>query len=156
KQSILDLGCGWGSFSLYAASRYPSSRIMAVSNSKTQAEWIRSEARRRGLSNIEVETADINSFDTAWRFDRIVSIEMLEHVRNYETLFGRLSDWGREKALLFVHIFCHQSAAYPFEASGATEWMAREFISGGQMPSADLLLYFQDHWKILEHWALSG
>ncbi len=155
-QTILDLGCGWGSFSLYAASRYPSSRILSVSNSRLQAEWIKDESRRRGLYGIEVQTADVNTFDTPWRFDRIVSIEMFEHVRNYEMLLRNLASWGRDQARLLVHVFCHRSFAYPFEATGPTDWMAREFFSGGQMPSADLLLHFQDHWAILDRWALSG
>lgn len=138
-QRVLDLGCGWGSLSLRAAEQYPGSRVVAVSNSAPQREFIESTAAERGLDNIEVITSDINDFAPEGRFDRIVSVEMLEHVRNHRALFGRMRAWIEEDGALFVHVFGHREHAYPFETEGRGAWMAQTFFTGGVMPSPDLL-----------------
>jgi cyclopropane-fatty-acyl-phospholipid synthase len=155
-QQVLDLGCGWGSFSLYAAPRYPNARFTAVSNSRTQKAFIDAEAARRGLTNLQVITCDINAFAPTQRFDRIVSVEMLEHVRNYDTLFARLRTWLQPDGRLFVHVFCHDRFAYPFEVNGDNDWMARYFFTGGIMPSADLLPRFDRDVVCLEKWMVNG
>jgi cyclopropane-fatty-acyl-phospholipid synthase len=152
--SVLDLGCGWGSFSLFAAERYPNSKIVGVSNSAPQREAILAAARQKGLKNLEIVTADMNSFQASGQFDRIVSIEMFEHMHNYEELFQRVSSWLKGK--LFIHIFTHREFPYPFEEEGDDNWMGRYFFSGGLMPSGDLPLYFQDQLKLERRWAVDG
>ena len=123
--SILDLGCGWGSFSLWAGARFPNTRIVAVSNSKSQRSFIEAQARKQGLDHVEVRTADINGFSIDRRFDRIVSVEMFEHVRNWRALLERTTGWLEPDGRVFLHYFCHRAYAYPYEDRGADDWMTR-------------------------------
>jgi cyclopropane-fatty-acyl-phospholipid synthase len=155
-QSVLELGCGWGSLTLWMAEHYPGSRIMAVSNSQSQRQHIESRAAELGFTNIKVVTADMNDFDTAERFDSVVSVEMFEHMRNWRSLFLRIHGWLRPGGRFLMHIFCHRDTPYLFEDRGADDWMSRHFFSGGMMPSDSLPLHFQDHLKLIKQWRWSG
>ncbi|MCX6936950.1 MAG: cyclopropane-fatty-acyl-phospholipid synthase [Verrucomicrobia bacterium] len=156
-QHILELGCGWGSLCLYNASRFPGARITAISNSRTQKEHIDAEAKKRGLTNLRIITCDINAFDIApAQFDRVVSVEMFEHLKNYELLFRNIARWLKPGGLLFTHIFTHSRFSYHFIARDETDWMSRYFFTGGQMPAHDLFLQFQDDLKHVQDWKVNG
>lgn len=153
---ILELGCGWGSLTLYMAERFPQSCITAVSNSTPQRRYIEAQAQKRGLTNIEIITQDMNVFVPPGSYDRIVSIEMFEHMRNWRVLFERLYAWLNPGGKMFLHIFTHRTYAYPYSDEGATDWMAKFFFSGGMMPSDDLPLHFLGNLRLDEHWMLDG
>ncbi|SFF39550.1 cyclopropane-fatty-acyl-phospholipid synthase [Fontimonas thermophila] len=153
---ILELGCGWGSLSLWMARRYPHARIVGVSNSSTQRAWIERRAAQLGLDNLEIITADINDFAPRGRFDRIVSVEMFEHVRNHAELFRRIRTWLEPDGQVFVHVFCHRELTYPFDARGDSDWMARHFFSGGIMPGYDLFLHYPQDLRVQQRWWIDG
>ena len=153
---ILELGCGWGSLTIWMARHFPNSNITAVSNSHSQKKHILKRAEEAGISNISIVTCDVNELKLEQKFDRCVSIEMFEHMRNYKSLLERLSSWLNPKGKLFVQVFCHRYIMYPFETEGSDNWMGRYFFTGGLMPSIDTLLHFQDHLKIESRWLVDG
>ena len=155
-QTILELGCGWGSLTLWMAQHYPGSHITAVSNSQSQRAWIEQEATQRGLTNVEVITADMNHFSIERRFDRVVSVEMFEHMRNWRALFGRVNDWLQPGGRFFMHVFCHRSTPYAFMDNGPSDWLGRHFFAGGIMPSDELALRFQQPLRLLKRWRWDG
>lgn len=155
-QTVLELGCGWGSLSLWMAEQYPHSRIVGVSNSHGQRDFILRQAAARGLQNLEIITADVNDFESDRPFDRVVSIEMFEHMRNHPLLLRRIAGWLLPEGRLFVHIFCHRSIPYLFEDTGPQDWMTRYFFAGGMMPSDALFLRYQEDLRLVDQWRWSG
>ncbi|WP_422823800.1 SAM-dependent methyltransferase [Variovorax robiniae] len=155
-QDILELGCGWGSLTLWMARRYPESRITALSNSHSQREFIEAQANNAGLDNVRALTCDFNTFDTADRFDRVVSVEMFEHLRNWPQAFANVARWLRPEGRFFMHVFAHREAPYPFVERDASDWMSKYFFSGGMMPSDDLALHCQDDLRLLQRWRWDG
>ena len=155
-QRVLELGCGWGSLTLWTAEHFPNSHITAITNSTSQAAFVNARAADRGLAGIHVEVADVAHFSTERRFDRLVSVEMLEHVRNYRELFARMAGWLEPDGRAFVHVFAHATTPYLYEDRGPADWMAREFFSGGVMPSHDLFSHFGEDIRVDESWRLSG
>jgi len=154
---VLDLGCGWGSLSLFLLEKFPKLQVVAVSNSKAQAKLIRARALEAGVNyRLEVITSDINDFQPKGEFDRVCSIEAFEHMRNYHELLRNISSWLKADGKLFVHIFCHKNRPYLFSDKGAANWMGRHFFSGGMMPSQDLLREFDDHLRVEEFLKVSG
>ena len=155
-QQVLELGCGWGSLSLYMAAKYPASTFKVVSNSRTQKLHIDEQAKQRGIKNLAVITADMNTFSIDEQFDRVVSVEMFEHMRNYTLLMKKVASCLKPDGKLFIHIFTHKEYAYLFEVKDETDWMSKYFFTGGIMPSDDLMFYFNDHLVVEQHWHVSG
>lgn len=155
-QRILELGCGWGSLSLYMAAKFPRASITGVSNSASQRLYIEHEAKTRGLNNLKIVTADVNQFRPKEKFDRVVSVEMFEHMRNYAVLFARVRSWLKAEGKLFVHIFTHRDFPYLFEDRGPDDWMGRYFFSGGIMPSNRLFSYFTHGFSLKEQRIFKG
>lgn len=153
---VLDLGCGWGSLSLWIAEHFPKASLTSVSNSASQRDFILSQARHRSLHNIDVVVCDMNDFETELRFDRVVSVEMFEHMRNYGELFRRIDHWLLPEGRFFMHVFCHRSTPYEYIDKGPGDWMSRYFFSGGIMPSSGLPLRFTEHLNIVDRWQWNG
>ena len=154
-QTILDLGCGWGSLTLFLAERFPNSVIYSVSNSNDQIKFIQEKSKNMGFSHVHASVQDANSLDLPTMFDRVISIEMFEHIRNYKLLLEKIKHILKPDGFLFVHIFCHKTAAYLYEEKGENDWMTRNFFRGGIMPSENIFSYFEE-FKIKKTWMING
>jgi cyclopropane-fatty-acyl-phospholipid synthase len=155
-QSILELGCGWGTLSLWMAQRFPNARIVAVSNSHSQRMYIQGEGAARGFTNLSVITADMNGFEPSRKFDRIVSVEMFEHMMNWRELLGRARSWLMPEGCFFLHIFTHRAGAYLFDRNNSEDWIAQHFFTGGVMPSQQLIRQYADLFEVEKEWRWSG
>ncbi len=155
-QTILELGCGWGSLTLFMAERFPNARIVAVSNSAPQRGYIEGQAKAAGYHNVTVITADMNDFAPDQQFDRIVSVEMFEHMANWEMLLGRARGWLHPDGRMFVHVFTHKSQPYRFDQTDKADWIAQHFFTGGIMPSHGLIGHFPDCFEIEQEWRWNG
>jgi len=155
-QAILELGCGWGSLSLWMARQFPKSQIVAVSNSNSQRQHIEHEARNRSLTNLKIITCDMNVFDPKNTFDRIVSVEMFEHMMNWRELMTRVRSWLKPGGCFFMHIFTHRSGAYLFDRADKEDWIAQHFFTGGVMPSHHLIRQYADLFEVEKEWRWSG
>jgi cyclopropane-fatty-acyl-phospholipid synthase len=155
-QDVLELGCGWGSLSLWMAERYPKSRILSVSNSASQRAFIEARAAERGFTNLTVHTADMNVFETDRRFDRVVSVEMFEHMSNWRSLLGRVHGWVKPDGAVFLHVFSHRSTPYRFDVADPADWIAQYFFTGGIMPSHGLIRQFGDLFTLEQDWKWNG
>ncbi len=153
---VLDLGCGWGSLSLWVAEHFPNASVTSVSNSRSQHDYITQQSEERGLSNIDVYVCDMNDFDAPGRYDRICSVEMFEHMRNWGELFRRIGTWLEPDGRFFMHIFTHRTTPYEYIDRGPGDWMSRHFFSGGIMPSADLPFRFAEHLGVEKSWQWNG
>jgi cyclopropane-fatty-acyl-phospholipid synthase len=155
-QRILELGCGWGSLSLWMARHYPAARITSVSNSQSQRAFIAGQAKAEGLANLIIVTADMNAFMPGGRFDRVVSVEMFEHMANWPALLARLRDWLNPEGRLFLHVFSHCRTPYRFDHGDSADWIAQHFFTGGIMPSHGLIRHFGDLFRVEREWRWSG
>jgi len=153
---VLDLGCGWGSLSIYIAEKLSQCNVVSVSNSQDQGNYILKEVQKKGLTNLSFIKADMNTLHTDITFDRIISVEMFEHMRNYRLLLNKIAGWLKKNGKLFIHIFCHNDYAYPYETNTDSDWMTRYYFTGGMMPSYDLLEYFQDDLDLEKSWKING